>query len=265
MQYAIRPLWALAALCLSVVPARAHYNMLLPEKHSVQRGEAVTFLYQWGHPFEHQLFDAPAPREVWQLSPGGTRLSVLGRLQKQVHPGPVKFFVRFQAEERGDYLFGLVSAPIWMEEEQEFVEDFVKTVVHVQAQRGWDATLGMELELVPLTRPYGLAAGCAFLTQGFRAGKPLANALVEVERYSDQAPSSMPPDEQITRTVKTDVNGVATCTLAEPGWWCITLQHLEGTRQHDGKPAPVRKRASFWVYVDSPSYADKSKNLSQTP
>ncbi len=42
-------------------PVAAHYNMLLPEKWAAKKDEPVPFTYQWGHPFEHQLFDAPAP------------------------------------------------------------------------------------------------------------------------------------------------------------------------------------------------------------
>jgi cobalt/nickel transport protein len=140
-----------------------------------------------------------------------------------------------------------------MEEEQEFVEDCVKTVLHVQAQRGWDAKLGLDFEMVPLTRPYGLSAGCVFQAQAVRAGKPAADVLVEIEHYNPQPPKALPPDEHITRTTKTDPNGVATCMLTQPGWWCITAQRVEGTLHHDGKPAPVRKRATFWVYVDEPT------------
>ena len=49
----------------------------------------------------------------------------------------------------------------------------------------------------------------------------LARALVEIERYNAVVPKELPPDEQITRTAKTDPNGIFTCTLTEPGWWCL--------------------------------------------
>jgi cobalt/nickel transport protein len=241
---------AMVLMLICVSAAHAHYNMLLPDKASVKRGDEVNIVYQWGHPFEHQIFDAPAPRELWLVTPEGNKVSVLHQLQKRTNPAPVTFRLRLRAQERGDYVFGLVSAPIWMEQEQEFVEDYVKAVLHVQAQRSWDAKLGMDFELVPLTRPYGLRPGCVYQAQALEAGKPLTNALVEVEHYNAQPPKTLPPDEQITRTVKTDPNGVATCTLAKPGWWCITAQKLDGTHDHAGKPCPVRKRATLWIYVD---------------
>jgi cobalt/nickel transport protein len=239
-----------------VACADAHYNMLLPRAESVRRGQEMELAYQWGHPFEHQLFDAPQPRKLMVLTPGGKKADILSLAQKQSGAEPVTYRVRLPAEERGDYLFGLVSAPIWMEEEQEFLEDCVKVVVHVQAQRGWDARLGLDFEFVPLTRPYGLSPGCVFQARALLAGKPLPDALVEIEHYNPQPPAALPGDEQITRAVKTDPNGVATCTLTEPGWWSVTAQHAEGTREHSGKAFPVRKRTTFWVFVGGPSISN---------
>src|SRR5438105_864562 len=138
----MRSLLPLAMLGLSMSSARAHYNMLLPERHSVKRGEPVTLLYQWGHPFEHQLFDAPAPEKVLVLSPDGKTADVTKRLEKVIAvaaEAKTAYRLRFTPEERGDYVFSLVSAPIWMAEEQLFYQDTVKVVLHVQAQKGWDA------------------------------------------------------------------------------------------------------------------------------
>ena len=44
--------------------------------------------------------------------------------------------------------------------------------------------------------------------------------------------------------------GVVTCTLTEPGWWCITAHAEEGMKDRDGKSYPLRRRTSLWVFVD---------------
>ena len=75
--------------------------------------------------------------------------------------------------------------------------------------------------------------------------------LVEIERYNPTAPKELPADEHITRASKTDPNGVVTCTLTEPGWWCITAQRNGGVLMREGKEFPVRERATLWVYVDA--------------
>ena len=151
-----------------------------------------------------------------------------------------------------------------MEEEQVFFQDTVKVVLHVQAQKGWDAVAEGPWQLMPLTRPYGLQPGMAFqaaVYQGRLAGQArrAGNLLVEIERYNAVPPQKLPPDEQITHTAKTDPNGVVTCTLTEPGWWCITAQRDGGNRDHEGKPYPVRERTTLWVVVNEPFMANPGK------
>ncbi len=274
----LRPLGVLATVLVFVSSATAHCNMLLPDKHSVKKGEEVTFTYQWGHPYEHQLFDAPKPTSVYVLSPDGKKTDLTKALEKAtVAAGDKKevtvYRFHFKPSERGDYVFVLQAARIWMEEEGEFLQDRVQVVLHVQTQHGWDGTLEDNgLELAPLTRPYGLQPGMVFQAQAFyRTKNPvggpnkkgayvdnpsgvLAKALVEIERYNAAPPKELPPDEVITRAAKTDPNGVVTCTLSEPGWWCIAVQRL-GIFSNDGQDKPICHRAILWVFVDDKSTA----------
>jgi cobalt/nickel transport protein len=246
---------ALALLGLVASWAPAHFNMLLPQSASVKRGELVTFVYQWGHPFEHQLFNAPAPQQVLVVAPDGTRTELGKTLEKITVPLPEQktataYRFRFTPQERGDYVFVLTTPPIWMEEDQEFLQDVVQVVLHVQAQKGWDAVANSTFRVVPLTRPYGLQPGMVFQAQWGLQEKPLAGALVEIERYNPTAPKVLPPDEQITRTAKTDANGVVTSTLTEAGWWCLTASDAQGSLERNGKAYPLRRRATLWVFVD---------------
>jgi cobalt/nickel transport protein len=244
-----------ALLGLLAASATGHFNMLLPQSASVKVKEVVPIVYQWGHPFEHQLFDAPAPESVLVFSPAGKKTDLTNQLKEEKigiddkKETLIRRF-RFTPEERGDYIFILNTKPIWMAEDDEFLQDSVKVVLHVQAQKGWDQIAGQPFEMVPLTRPYGLQPGMVFQAQALADGKPLAAALVEIERYNATAPRELPPDEQRTRVARTDPNGVVTCTLTEPGWWCLTAQREAGKRDREGKTFPVWQRASFWVYVD---------------
>jgi cobalt/nickel transport protein len=248
---------------------QAHYSMLLPEATSGKRGEAMTFTYQWGHPFEHQLFDAPAPERVLVVDPDGKKTDLTKQLQPIKVPGDegkqvTAYQFRFTPERRGDHLVILITAPVWLDEEKRFVQDTVKMVFHVQTQNGWYALAratpsGNFVELVPLTRPYGLQAGMVFQAQvvtnppaelSRRDWVPVPGAQVEVERYHAATPKELPPDEHITRTVRTDPNGVATCTLPEAGWWALTVPHRSALRERQGKTFPVQYRSTLWVFVD---------------
>jgi cobalt/nickel transport protein len=224
--------------------------MLLPEAAAVKRGEQVLFVYQWGHPFEHELFNAPEPHSVFALAPDGKRIDLGKALEKVPGRKETAYGFRFKPEQRGDFVFMLSTPPICMNADEEFLQDTVKVVLHVQAQKGWDAHAGQAFEMVPLTRPYGLEPGMVFQAQALAEGKPLPGALMEIEHYNPTPPKALPPDEQITRTAKTDPGGVVTCTLTQPGWWCITAHRDGGKRDHDGKTYPVRQRATLWVFVD---------------
>ena len=262
----------MAWLGLFAGSAAAHYNMLLTQTASAKKGETLTITYQWGHPFEHQLFDAPRPHSLLALSPDGRRTELKDKLTKTTLKSGSKeataYQLRFTPEQRGDYVFVLQTPPIWMEEDSEFLEDTVKMVLHVQAQKGWDAALG-DFELVPLTRPYGLHPGTVFQAET-ALRQPLSAArqgpgrtaesgqrmAVEIERYNAAPPKKLPPDEEITRTVRLDANGVATTTLSEAGWWCLTVARPHGTRMREGKSYPLRQRATLWVFVDEPSRSE---------
>jgi cobalt/nickel transport protein len=212
--------------------------------------------YQWGHPFEHQLFDAPSAEKLTVIAPDGRATELTKRLERTTLPTAAgktvtAYQLKFTPEQRGDYVFVLQTSPIWMEEEEHFFQDTVSVVLHVQAQKGWDASAPEAIQLVPLTRPYGLPQGAALQARITGTDKPAAGAHVDIERYNAEPPKELPPDEQITRTVKTDPNGVATCTLTEPGWWSMTAYLDGGQREHDGKKYPVRRRATLWVLVDA--------------
>jgi uncharacterized GH25 family protein len=251
----------IAMICFGgwVGSAEAHFNMLLPQSASAKKGEALTILYQWGHPFEHQLFDAPPPQRLLVLTPEGKRIELTDQLEKTTRKVGEKevtaYRLHFTPEQRGDYLFVLRTPPIFLEEDGEFVQDTVKTVLHVQAQKGWDGDSG-DFEFVPLTRPYGLRPNMVFQVEmPRRPAEGGTLSLVEIERYNAEPPKKLPSDEQITRTVRLDRNGVATTTLSESGWWCLTVSQRNGTRQRDGKSYPVRQRSTFWVFVDETASA----------
>ena len=271
----------LAVLAAVAAPAHAHFNMLLPQSTSAKKGEDVIFLYQWGHPYEHELFDAPPPDSVVVLAPDGKTNDLTKTLAKITRPaGDGKTVAAYQFHftpgQRGDYVFLLRTPPIWMAEDEEFLQDNVKVVLHVQAQKGWDGAVRPSFELTPLTRPYGLEPGMAFQAQLRHAVeeksappapalpdmvpllpsaapvaiKPFADALIEIEHYHATPPKTIPADEFCTRTAKTDPNGVVTATLTDPGWWCLAAAEDAGVREHDGKNYPVRQRSILWVWVD---------------
>jgi uncharacterized GH25 family protein len=242
----------------------AHYSMVLPQEFTNRTGQPVTLIYQWGHPFEHQLSDAARPDAITLLTPTGEKVDLTQKIEAIDLPaGDGKkvraFRFQFTPQERGDFVLIVRTPAMWMEPDAAFVQDNVHVVLHVQAQKGWDATVGKGLEMTPLTRPYGLQPGMVFQARICGEGKALAGTLVEIERFNSEPPAALPPDEHITRTAKTDSDGVVTVSLSEPGWWGLTASRDGGKKEHQGKTYPIRERVTFWVYVDDPKKTSSSK------
>ena len=161
--------WTSALLILLChAPCPAHFHMLLPQTTSTARDKPVAFVIQWGHPFEHQLFDAPKPQSVTVLAPDGKKTDLTGKVEKVALPEGkdrkvTAYRLPFTPEARGDYIILLRTPPIWMGEDGEFLRDTVKVVLHVQAQ-------------------------------ALVEGKPRAGVMAEVERYNPTPPKALPPD-----------------------------------------------------------------------
>jgi cobalt/nickel transport protein len=270
---AMRRLWASTLVLIGFATTSfAHYNMLLPDKAWATKGDKITFTYQFGHPFEHELFDAPEPRAVFGILPDGKtqKIEKLNKIALRGADGKKVTAFRFAYEPamRGDHTVILQTPPIWMEESKDFVQDTVKAVLHVQTQKNWDADprrdqlLGSKLKMIPQTRPYGLLPGMVFQARVWKESPAGSSSLpqfgphdgtqVEIERYNPAEMKDPPPDELVTFKTKTDPNGIFTFAFPQPGWWCMTAARQEPGRQwkEGGTEGPVRERTTLWIHVD---------------
>ena len=244
--------------------AAAHFQVFWPQVEGCygKPGEPVKWQYFWGHPFEMIIYDAQPPK-FFVKTPLGKKEAVA--LKEIILPDQASgqarkaYELEYKPAAPGDYYLCLESQPYYIQEEKVFWQDFVKEVWHVMAQKGWDKPVGLEVELVPLTRPYGWPSGAVFKAQALFKGKPLKNAQVEIEKFNgfyvpkDKLPKDrMGEDNEplMTRTLKTDNQGYLTCTLDTPGWWVMGVSVEDGKKSHEGKPCPVEKRGCLWVYVE---------------
>ena len=69
-----------------------------------------------------------------------------------------------------------------MESDNEFLQDNVKVVLHVQAQKRWDDAVDTEFELTPLTRPYGLEPGMVFQAELLAGGRRATVVFASIPR-----------------------------------------------------------------------------------
>lgn len=237
--------------------ALAHYHMLVPNKSSVKSGDEAVFVYQFGHPFEHEIADAAEPVSVLIYLPNGKTFDAKSKLRKIEIAGDkgkkhVGFQLAYTPEQRGDHIVVFSAPPVMLDGENLPVHDTVKSVLHVQTENGWESRLAhgksQRADLIFLTRPYSLRAGMLIRAAFYDlsgdpkgATGPQSNAVVEIERYNPEPPKDLPPEEHITYSARTDDKGVVATTLPDPGWWAITAIKPTSKAIH---------RCTLWVHVD---------------
>jgi nickel transport protein len=237
--------------------AAAHFHALIPDRPAVRPREPASILLFFGHPFESEMADMARPERIRALLPGGSVLDLAPLLRAEKTKDPAgkevtRFRLSFETSERGDYLVALAAPAHFLGGDEGYVRDFAKVVVHVGGERGWDRPAGDPLEIMPLTRPYGLRPPEVFLARAVIEGKPLEGAEVEIERYNPKPPASLPETEFITRTARTGPGGLIAMTLDAPGWWAITVSQRHGTLRQGEKEGPLTLRATLWVYAGEP-------------
>ncbi|RLA88725.1 MAG: hypothetical protein DRG20_05685 [Deltaproteobacteria bacterium] len=242
----------------------AHFQTFWPDNNNgyAKRGKMVTWQYFWGHPYEFVVFDAKKPN-FYVVTPKGSKENVEMKqnMMKDEATGKLRkaYKIKYTPKYLGDSWLCLEAPLYFVEEEGVFLKDYAKEVIHVIAEDGWDKPVGMEIEMVPLTRPYGIEEGFVFVAQALFNGKPLSNGYVEIEKFNGFhiKEENIPKDQygnenvpMVTRVAKTDLNGYVTYTLDEPGWWMICVYHKDGEKVVKGKHYPIIKRGGIWVHVE---------------
>ncbi|MGI6454989.1 MAG: DUF4198 domain-containing protein [bacterium] len=233
-------------------PAFAHFPILKAELPFYQLNQSIQLTFSVGHPFEQEFEDAAQPEKLSVLLPSGREIDLSDQLKSesaQAAGESYRFWsVSYDIRQKGDLIFALNTKPDV--DEETIYQEFIKTIIHVENMDGWRQRSGQPVEILPLTRPYGLLPGDVFTAQVLIGEKPVANTEVYIEHYEDSPPQELPPEPFITRVVVTDPNGVFSCTLPEKGWWiCAALVEDAGPIDYQDKKLGLSALAAIWVYA----------------
>ena len=196
-------------------------------------------------------FDARTPTEQGHLA--GERRDLLGDLEEIRYLESRAWGVNVAIGKPGLYHFMIETRPRWSESRQRYEQEFVKATVPVYGEsRGWDVPCGLRLEVVPRTRPFGLAAPCLFSAQVRWQGAPLPGAQVFMYRINtDKTSPALPTPWHAALEARADADGNVAFVLNRPGWWCCVAEtDGEPLKGPDGTPRPLRFGGVFWLYVD---------------
>ena len=119
----------------------------------------------------------------------------------------------------GAAVFFVEPQRYWEPAENKWITHYAKVVVDAYASgEGWNALVGLPVEIQPLTRPTGLWTGNEFRGIVLRDGKPVPFAEIEVEFVNDG--SIKAPNEAFdTQVITADQSGVFGYAMPRAGWW----------------------------------------------
>lgn len=242
---------ALAA-ALAPLPAAAHFQELLPSTDIVPDtgSRKVTLDLVFTHPMERgPVMAMGAPVRFGVLADGKTT-DLTSTLVRRDVKGKAAYSATHTVGEPGDYVFFVEPAPYWEPAEKKHIIHYTKTVVDVGSGKGWDALVGLPVEIEPLVRPYGLWTGSLFRGIVRHNGAPVPFAEVEVEWANDGSVTA-PADPFVTQVIKADAGGQFAFAMPRAGWWGFAALVDGETPMNapDGTPATVELGGLMWVKV----------------
>ncbi len=244
--------WLAAALVLMVSgPVFAHFGMLIPSQATVSKADPkkVDLQVSFSHPFEMVGMDMAKPRAFGVMA-GGSKEDLLGTLKPAQVMGKAAWSSAYTLKRPGVYIFQMEPEPYWEPAEDAFIVHYTKVVVPAFGdEQGWDKEVGHKIEIVPLTRPFGLYAGNVFQGIVMLDGKKMPFAEVEIEFYNKDEKVEAPNEYMVTQVVKADRNGVFTYAAPQPGWWGFAaLTTADYKLKKDGRDKAVEIGGVNWVY-----------------
>lgn len=165
----------------------------------------------------------------------------------------------YNLDGEGDFIFYCDPDYYWEPAEDCFIRHVTKVIVNRGGMStDWDQPVGLDVEIIPLDKPYGVWAGNVFrgVVMVKKDGKlvPFPNAEIEVEYvsrdiigngFAKQAKvGEAPQDCFVTQTIKANKDGEFAYGIPRAGWWGFAALGLTEEKKN-GKD--IELGALIWV------------------
>ncbi len=243
---------AAAVVWLGGRAADAHFQVLIPSSDvlTADQARSVDLAILFTHPMEQgPVMEMARPKQFGVLA-GGKKTDLMDQLVVRKIDGHTAYDCRASLGRPGDYVFYIEPAPYYEPAEKKMIVHYTKVVVDFQgAEQGWDALVGLPVEIEPLVRPYGLWTGNSFRGIVRQGGKPVPFATIEVEYYNEGGRVKPPNDAFLTQVIKADAAGVFSYTMPRAGWWgfAALVDGPEKMKSPKGEMVDVELGGLMWV------------------
>lgn len=235
-----------------VATLEAHFQMVVPNTNIIGPDDSKTLNVDimFAHPMEGSTMNMEKPKRFGVLVRGEEKKDLLPSLRQVEVKGHKAYKCDYKVGMPGDYIFYAEPLPYWEPAEEKMIIHYTKVVVNVMGdETGWDAEVGLPVEIVPLVRPYGLWTGNVFRGIVKQSGKAVPFAEIEVEFYNRDGKIKPPADAYVTQVIKADGNGIFCYAMPKEGWWGFAALCDGGTMKNaEGKEVEIEAGGVFWVY-----------------
>ena len=238
-----------AAFLMVASPVYAHFQEIIPSNDVLPDGGNVSLDLIFTHPFEGgPTMEMKKPRRFGAVM-GGKTIDLSHKLKPVKKSGVTAWTASHELKEPGAAVFFVEPEPYWEPAEGKYIQHFAKVVVDGFASgKGWDAMVGLPVEIEPLVRPTGVWAGNLFRGVVKQNGKPVPFAEIEVEFINDGSIKA-PNDAFTTQVIKADANGTFAYAMPRAGWWGFSalVEADAPMKSPDGKDAKLEIGGLIWV------------------
>lgn len=240
-----------ALIALAAAPAAAHFQELIPSADVLPAGGTVRLALTFTHPMAGGPAMAMARPLRFGVRQAGVTTDLASALVPVTVDGRAAWTATHALPTPGAAVFFVVPAPYWEPAEGKLIVHHTKVVVDSWASGdGWDAMIGLPVEIEPLVRPTGLWTGNLFRGIVRADGAPVPFAEIEVE-YRNDGTVVAPNDAFTTQVIKADATGTFAYALPRAGWWgfAALTEATDPAPAPDGRPVPVEAGALIWVHA----------------
>ncbi len=241
-----------AAVTFAAFPlaTEAHFQEIMPSADIVteKTGATINLDLVFTHPMERGPTMAMQRPVRFGVKTDGKMQDLEASLRPWTVDGQPAWQASYDIRKPGDYVFFVEPAPYWEPGEEKMIVHYAKVVVDGYGEgEGWDAMVGLPVEIRPLVRPYGLWTGNVFRGIVEENGKPVPFAEIEVEWMNDGSLTA-PADAFVTQVIKADAGGAFAYAMPRAGWWGFAAL-VEDTKMKSptGKDVPVERGGLMWV------------------
>jgi cobalt/nickel transport protein len=243
-------------LLLLVLPVNsiAAFGLMVPSDDIVSKEENAALALQISlfDPLQSRFLELAKPKR-FGVQHLGEQTDLLAAIKPAKAGNVAAWNSAFTVKRPGDYTFYAEYPPDWQAADEQYTVHSTKLCVNALGlEEGWDEPVGLEGEIIPLSRPYGLWVGNLFSGQVLLNGEPAPYVMVAVAWLgpSPEAPflSASTDAPYRIQTVRADTNGVFHYAMPAAGWWGFAAtMDADWTIKREGEEKPVSLVTSYWV------------------